>query len=142
MAAVAYKLYDSAKKYLVNGTVDLDTSTIVEKLYKSTSNASSSALSTFASLTNIVNAAGYNGARVLANCSVKTGASAGQIMFDAADTVTTASGANITSIMYSVIGVTGGKVLCWSKLSSAVFTVTSGNTLTNQFATAGIFNMT
>lgn len=142
MAASAYTLYNEAKKYLHNGTIDLDTHVIVEKLFKSTSNASTFTLSTLASISNAVDAGGYNGQRALTSVVVTQGASAKQIKLDAADTVTTASGANITSIMYSVIAVSGGKCICWSKLSTAVFSVTSGNTLTNQFNSAGIFTIT
>jgi hypothetical protein len=142
MAASAYSLYNEAKKFLNNGTIDLDTNVIVEKLFKSSSNASTFTLSTLASITNAVDAAGYNGQRALTSVVVTQGASAKQIKFDAADTITTASGANITSIMYSVIAVSGGKCIAWSKLSTAVFSVTSGNTLTNQFNAAGIFTIT
>jgi hypothetical protein len=142
MAASAYTLYNESKKYLNNGTIDLDTNVIVEKLFKSTSNASTFTLSTLASVTNAVDSAGYTGQRALTGVVVTQGASAKQIKFDANDTVTTASGANITSIMYSVIAQSAGKVICWSKLSTAVFTVTSGNTLTNQFNSAGIFTIT
>ncbi|MCC6359567.1 MAG: hypothetical protein IT450_12555, partial [Phycisphaerales bacterium] len=57
--------------------------------------------------------------------------------------VFTASGANITSIMYAVIYVSGGKALCWSKLSTAAFSVTSGNTLTiGANSTGGAFTIT
>ncbi len=50
--------------------------------------------------------------------------------------------ADITSIMYSVIAVSGGKCIAWAKLSTAVFTVPSGSTMTNVFPTTGIFTIT
>ena len=142
MAASAYSVYNEAKAYLVNGTVDLDTNVIKMGLFKSTSNASTFTLSTGASVTNAVSGGGYTGAKTL-TCSVKVGASAKQYKFHYASVVFTASGADITSIMYAVIYVSGGKALCWSKLSTAAFSVTSGNTLTiGANSTGGAFTIT
>jgi hypothetical protein len=73
---------------------------------------------------------------------VTTYGSAKQIKFDATDTIFTASSGNIGSVMYSVIYASGGKLIAWAKLSTSVFTVTSGNTLTNQYNAAGIFTIT
>lgn len=141
MAAGIFNLYDSAKKYLVNGTVDLDTDVIKLYLAKGQSNASASALSTLASITNMVSG-GYTGAKQLASITIGAGASAGQIKFDATDMIFTANAADIGSVMYAVIAESGGKLVCWSKLSSAAFTVTSGNTATVQFNASGIFTIT
>jgi hypothetical protein len=79
---------------------------------------------------------------------VTAGASAKQIKFDADDSVFTASGADIGSIMYSVLrvgtsaGDAAGKLIAWAKLSATVFNVTSGNTLTNQYNALGLFTIT
>lgn len=148
MAAGSYTLYNEAKKYLNTGQIDLDTNTFYDMLYKSTSNASTYTLSNASELTNPVSGGGFTGAKALTSVVVTAGASAKQIKFDAADSVFTASGGNIGSIMYSVIrvgtsaGDATGKLVCWAKLSTAAFTVSSGNTLTNQYNASGIFTIT
>lgn len=142
MAAGSYTLYNEAKKYLNTGSIDLDTNVLYDGLYKSTSNASTYTLSNTSELTNPVAAGGYTGAKVLGTVAVTQGTTAKQIKFDAADSIFTASSGNIGSIMYSVIYASGGKLICWAKLSTAAFTVTSGNTLTNQYNSAGIFTIT
>ena len=141
MAASAYLVYNEAKKYLLTGVIDLDTSTLSTHLYKGSSNASTFTLSTLASVT-VKASGGYSGVHNLGTVAVTAGASAKQIKFDAADLVFTASGANIGSVQYHVIGISGSKALCWSKLSSAAFTVTDGNTLTIAFHASGIFTLT
>ncbi len=141
MASSAWTVYNSAKRYLVNGTIDLDTTAIKAYLLKSTSNASTFTLSTQAALTNPVSAGGYKGAKLLTLMSVKQGASAKQSKWSAAPTIWTASGANIGSVMYCVLAVTAGKLICWSKLSTAAFNVTTGNTLTLNMNALGIFTI-
>jgi len=138
----AYTLYNESKKYLNTGQIDLDTNNLFSKLFKSTSNASTYTLSNTSELTNPVSGGGYTGQKALTSVVVTAGASAKQIKFDAADVIYTASGGNVGSIMYDVIFASGGKLICWAKLSTAAFTVTSGNTLTNQFNSAGIFTIT
>ena len=149
MAAGSYTLYNRAKYYLNTGQIDLDAGNIRSKLYQSDSNASTSTLSTRSQVTNPVTGGGYKaasgGSYLLANYSVTTGASAGEYIFNSDDTVYTASGANITSIMYDVLYAGsggGGLLLAWCKLSTAAFTVTSGNTLTNQVNASGYFTIT
>lgn len=142
MGASAWQVYNEAKKYMVNGGIDLDTDVIKMGLYKSTSNASTFTLSAASELTNPVTGGGYTGAKTL-TCSVVVGASAKQYKFTHASVVFTASAANITSVMYGVIFVSGGEVIAWSKLSTAAFSVTSGNTLTiSANATGGVFTIT
>lgn len=141
MAAAAFKVYNEAKQYMLNGTIDLDAATIRMALYKSTSNASTFTLSTGASVTNVVNAAGYTGTKSL-TASMIAGANASTYKFTFANVIFTASGADVTSIMYALIFVSGGKAICWSKLSTAAFSVTSGNTLTIAAnATSGAFTI-
>ena len=148
MAAGSYTIYNEAKKYLNTGQIDLDTNTIYDALYKSSSNASTYTLSNASELTNVVDASGYTGAKPLGNPIVTAGASAKQIKFDADDSVFTASGTAITSIMYSVLRVgtsaadATGMLLAWAKLSTAAFSVSSGNTLTNTYNALGIFVIT
>lgn len=144
MAASAFVLYNNAKKQMMKGLVDLDSDVVRAYLYKSSSNASTTTLILLGSATNAVSGGGYTGAKSLTSIAITLSGDAAK--FDAADPIYTASGANITSIMYLVIASShsgvGNTVVCWSKLSTAVFTVTSGNTLTVQFSSSGIFSLT
>jgi hypothetical protein len=140
MAAAAFKVYNRAKRYLIDGTIDMDSAILRMGLFKSTSNASTFTLSTAAAVTNAVNAAGYTGVKSLTASVVSVNASTFKFTF--ANVIFTASGADLTSVMYAVIYQSGGKAITWSKLSSSVFTVTSGNTLTiSANATNGAFTI-
>lgn len=144
MAASAFTFYNEAKKYIGNGTIVLGTAAFKLKLTTSASNASTFTLSTFASITNEIGASGgyvANG-KALATMAWTVGASAKQYKFDADDLIWTATGGPLTNVKYGVIGVSAGKALCWSKLSTSQFTVTTGNTLTIVFNAAGIFTLT
>lgn len=142
MAATAFTLYNTAKKYIGNGTVVLGTTALKLKLCQSTSNASTLTLSTMAAVTNECTGGGYAaGGKALASMAWTVGNSAKSYKFDAADLVFTANGSSLLNVKYAVIGVSGGKAVCWSRLSTAQFTVTSPNTLTIQFNTLGIFEM-
>ena len=142
MAASAFTFYNLAKKYIGNGTIQLGTSTIRAKLTTSASNASTFTLSTFASINNEIGTSGGYAHQSLAGVAWTVGASAKQYKFDANDLVWTATGGPLTNVKYLALGVSAGKALCWSKLSTSQFTVTIGNTLTIQFAAAGIFTLT
>jgi hypothetical protein len=142
MAAGAWNIYNSAKRYIVNGTIDLDTTTIKMYLLKSTSNASTFTLSTQAALTNRVSGGGFKGAKALTLMSVKQGVSVAQSKWSAAALIFTASGANIGSVKYAVLAVSAGKLICWCQLSTAAFNVTTGNTLTVTENALGIFTIT
>ncbi len=143
MAAGAFTIYNEAKKYIGNGTLVLGTTAFKLKLTNSGSNAETLTLSTLASVSGEISARGgyvANG-KALATMAWTVGASAKSYKFDADDLVFTASGSSLINVKYAVIGVSGGKALCWSKLSTAQFTVTSPNTLTIQFNSLGIFEM-
>lgn len=143
MAATAWSIYNKAKKYIGNGTIVLGTTALKMKLTTSASNASTFTLSTFASITGEISARGgyVAGGRSLGGLAWTVGASAKQYKFDSTDLVFTASGSSLINVKFAVIGVSGGKCLCWSKLSSSQFTVTSPNTLTIQMASTGIFTL-
>lgn len=143
MAASAFLLYNKAKKYIGNGTIVLGTAAFKMKLTNSASNASTFTLSTFASVTGEISARGgyVAGGRALATMVWTVGASAKSYKFDCDDIVYTASGSSLINVKFAVIGVSGGKALCWSKLSTAQFTVTSPNTLTVQINALGVFEM-
>lgn len=144
MAASAFLFYNEAKKYIGNGTIVLGTAAFKLKLTTSASNASTFTLSTFASVNNEIGTSGgyvANG-KALASMVWTVGASAKQYKFDADDLIWTATGGPQTNVKFGVIGLSGGKALCWSKLSTSQFTVTIGNTLTIAFNSAGIFTLT
>jgi len=143
MPATAWLLYNTAKKYIGNGTIVLGTTVMKMKLHTSASNASTFTLSTFAAITNEISARGgyVVGGRLLATMTWTVGASAKSFRFNAADLVFTASGSSLINVKFAVIGTSGAKALCWSRLSTAQFTITSPNTLTIQNNALGIFTM-
>ena len=152
MAATAWQLYNSAKKYIGNGTITLGVQNFKMVLAQTASNASTFTLSTYASVTNEVAAAGgyVTGGRNLVPATAQwtVGASAKQQKFtmSAVGLAFTASGASLVNIRYAILrnstGAAAGKLLCFCQLSSTQFTVTSPNTLTVLPAATGIFTLT
>lgn len=152
MAATAWQLYNSAKKYIGNGTITLGAGVFKMVLAQTASNASTFTLSTYASVTNEIAAAGgyATGGRNLVPATAQwvVGASAKQQKFtmSAVGLAFTASGASLVNVRYAIIrnstGSTAGKLLCFCQLSSSQFTVTSPNTLTVLPAATGIFTLT
>jgi len=152
MAATAWQLYNSAKKYIGNGTITLGAGVFKMVLAQTASNASTFTLSTYASVTNEIAAAGgyTTGGRNLVPATAQwvVGASAKQQKFtmSAVGLAFTASGASLVNVRYAIIrnstGSTAGKLLCFCQLSSSQFTVTSPNTLTVLPAATGIFTLT
>lgn len=141
MAASAWKVYNEAKKYLLTGDIDLNAVTLVMKAVVSASGAlvSDFTRSTWASTGTGVAWKSGSTRHALDSVTVTAGASAKVIRLDAADEVFTASTA-ISAARYLVIGVSGGKALCWSKLSAAT-NIGAASTLTVQFNAAGIFEL-
>lgn len=152
MAATAWQLYNSAKRYIGNGTITLGAGVFKMFLTRSASNTSTFTLSTYASVTQEISATGgyVTGGKNLVPATGQwtTGASAKQMKFtySTIGLTFTASGASLTNIRYAVIrnstGATAGKLLCFCQLSSAQFTVTSPNTLTILPAATGVFTLT
>lgn len=152
MAATAWQLYNSAKKYIGNGTITLGAGVFKMVLAETASNASTFTLSTYASVTNEIGAAGgyVTGGRDLVPATAQwtVGASAKQQKFtmSAVGLAFTASGASLVNIRYAILrnstGAAAGKLLCFCQLSSTQFTVSSPNTLTVLPAATGIFTLT
>ncbi len=152
MAATAWQLYNSAKKYIGNGDITLGAGVFKMVLAETASNASTFTLSTYASVTNEIAATGgyTTGGKNLVPATAQwtVGASTTQMKFtmSAVGLPFTASGASLTNIRYAILrnstGATAGKLLCFCQLSSAQFTVTSPNTLTVLPAATGIFTLT
>ena len=142
MSAGAFTLYNRAKRYIGDGTVKLGTNALKIRLCTSASNAETLTLSLLSEVTNEISARGgyAAGGRSLLSMVWTVGASAKSFKLDAADMVFTASGSALNNVKYAVIGATT-KALCWSKLSTAQFTVASPNTLTIQFNSLGILTL-
>jgi hypothetical protein len=149
MAATAWTFYNSAKKKLGQNTggIRLDAGIFKLSLHQSTSNASNVAHSILSSVNNEIAAQGgyVAGGRTLAG--VQWTIAGGSVKWDTNDLVFTASGANLSNVKFAVVhysvgAATSGPVLCWSRLSTAQFSVTTGNTLTIQMANAGVFTLT
>jgi hypothetical protein len=154
MAATAWAFFNAAKKQLslASGGFNLDTGVYRISLHTSAANLNTSAsarvLGTLASVGGeIVAQGGYAaGGRSLSNIAWTTAGDPASIKWDADDKIFTASGANLSLIKFAVIrystAAASGQPICWSRLSTAQFSVTTGNTLTIQFAAAGIFTLT
>lgn len=144
MAAGAWTLYNKARKKLVNGTFDLDTHVFRCKLYKGQAAASVS-VSTLSLLSQIgtTNAAANVSSYTLSGFALTALAASATHKFTGNNLVVTASGGNAASVQYAVVyrsvSAGGGDVLMWCKLSTAAFTVTSGNTLTINTPASGFF---
>lgn len=143
MAAAAWAFYNKFKEYMAEGTLDLNTDIFLLSLHKSTSNASTATLSTYAAVTNeVTQANGYlTGGKTLSATTWSVGASASEMRFDATAAIWTASGGSVASIMYAVIRESAGKLVAWSKLSASIFAVTDGNTLTITPSANGVFEL-
>lgn len=151
MAATAWTFYNEAKKKLgqATGGIRLDSGIFKMSLHTSASDASTATQSILSEVSGeIAVAGGYAaGGRTIAGVAWTVAGDPSSVKWDATDLVFTASGANLSNVKFAVIhysvgSVTSGPLLCWSRLSTSQFSVTSGNTLTIQFATAGIFTLT
>ena len=146
MAAGAWTFYNIARKKLADGSFDLDTNAFRMSLYTSASNAATLTLSTRTSVTSeVTEANGYSSSgKPLASVTWATGASAKVYRFNCAAIVWTAAACSISGIKFAVIWQSTGvadKLLCFSQLSTAAFSVTSGNTLTITPSASGIFEL-
>jgi|TARA_A100000172_G_scaffold79868_2_gene67955 hypothetical protein len=146
MAATAWSFYNSFREYLGNGQFDLDgTGTgFYMALHTSaaSANVNTKTLSTQASLGNEVsNGNGYatGGASVTARtwASVATD----KYRFDSTAVVWTATGGTIANVKYAVIYQAGGKLVCFSRLTTSQFTLAQDNTLTVTPSASGIFEL-
>lgn len=149
MAASKWQIYNSAKKKLLTGLIDLDSGAVRMKLL---SGAKSAAVSNYArilmgSLTHMTT----NLSAALMTVSgyvVGSVGSAKQIMFDSTAVIFKATGGAVAaSIQYAVIGVSGASAgssyaIGWCKLSTAVFGLSDGNTLTITPSATGYFTLT
>jgi hypothetical protein len=148
MAASAWTFYNLAKKHLMDGNIDLDSSPFRMSLYTSASNAALITLSVLSQITGeVAEAFGYSSSgKPLTGITWAVGASAGVYRFNCSTTQWLATGGTISNIKYAVIWQVGGsagarKLLCFSQLSTSQFIVTSGNTVTVTPSSSGVFEL-
>jgi hypothetical protein len=148
MAAQPFTIYNKAKKKIGNGSINLATGNYRIVLVTSASNFATLTLSTYASLSGeVASVAGYStSGKALTSRVWTTIASAKSYSFDVADVIWTATGANIANIKACVIWGSGASanarhLLCRASLTSTQFTLSTGNTLTIQFNSLGVFTM-
>lgn len=154
MAAGTWKIYAKAKKYIGAGTITLGAGVFKMQLHRTSASAAILVLSTRstnASIPGEISATGgyaANGRNLLpATAKWTVGASAKSYKFDYSTVglVFTGSGAALNNIRYALIrnstGAGAGKVLCFCTLSTAAFTIASGNTLTIAPAATGVFSL-
>jgi hypothetical protein len=141
--------YQSFRKYLGDGTIDLDSNAFKVALTSSTYTPSASAHTIYSDLTNELSTAnGYTAGGASLGSVTWTQATV-TLTFDAADTVWTASGGSITA-RYAVIYVNATvntivkPLVCYILLDTtpADVTATDTNTLTLQWNASGIFTLT
>jgi hypothetical protein len=149
MAAQAWKLFNLAKKKIGNGTINLASTAFRMTLHTSASNFATRTLGVYGSLTNeVTEANGYSSSGKALTGEVWTvGASAQQYKFDVDDVVWTGTGGAINNIKGAVIWLSGASangrhLLCFASLTSSQFNLASGNTLTLQVNSAGVFTLT
>lgn len=145
MAAGKWKLYESAKEFIGDGTIDLDTHTFKIALFLSTSNCNTLTHDQLADLTNEhANANGYTtGGNTLG--SVTWTRSGGTTTFDAADASWTASGGSIVARFAVIYDDTAAGdelvAVCLLDTTPADVTATTGNTFPITFNASGIVSL-
>jgi hypothetical protein len=142
MAASGFVLYNTAKRYIADGTIDIDGAAWRMALFTSASNAGALTLSAKAQITNeVAEQFGYSSSgKALVNIKWQQGRSAGEMMFTSDQFFWSANAGDILSVKWAVIFDPGtGKALARSQLSAAQFNVTAGNRLTITPAATGYF---
>lgn len=146
MAASSWFIFNKAKQYIGDGTIDLDTDNFRMTLHTSAADLTTNApnLTSFGSVGSEVTSAvgGYvTSGKAITAVTWGQGASAGEQRFDSTAVVWSATAANIANVHYAVVWASGGNLLCWAELSTAQFTITVGNTLTITPSANGYFEL-
>jgi len=148
MAVGAFTFYNLAKKKLGNGSINLGTGNFRAQLHTSASNAATATLSTIASVDNqIADGNGYStSGKPLSSRVWTVGASAAQYKWDTSDVFWSGSGGSIANIKHLVVCLSaasaGGRHLLGRvQLSTSQFTLSSGNRMTVQWPSGGIFTL-
>src|SRR5262245_15202273 len=142
MTAGPWALYNQWRRYLMDGTLDINTNAWRLMLCTSASNANTATLSTKSQVTSeVAEAFGYSSSgKALPNVKWSVGSSAGEMKFTCDAFFWSANAGDIANIKFGVsFDPASGKLLCRSQLSTAQFTVTNGNRITITPASTGIF---
>lgn len=143
MAAGNWIVYNSAREYLMDGTIDLDTHTFKVMLTTDTYTPSASHTVKTDVTNEIANGNGYTtGGATLG--SVTWAHSGTTATFDAANPAWTASGGSIATIKNAVIyddTAASDELLCYCVLDASTITVTDGNTFTINLNASGILTL-
>lgn len=154
MAAGTWKIYASAKKKIGSGAITLGAGVFKMQLHRASASAAILVLSTRSTNASIPGEISSRGGYAAGGRSLvpatgywTVGASAKQIKFSysTVGVIFTASGSTLNNIKYGLIrnstGAGAGNVLCFCTLSTAAFSIASGNTLTIGPASGGVFYM-
>ena len=147
MAATAWSFYNSFREYLGNAQFDLDGTVTGFYMALHTSaasvNVNNVALSTQASLANeVANGNGYATGGKSVTARTWASAATNKYRFDSTACVWTATGGDVSNVKYAIIYQAGGKLVCWSRLTTSQFTLAQNNTLTVTPSATGIFELT
>jgi hypothetical protein len=149
MAATQWAFYIDFRRGLGEAGFNMGTDPIKLALFKSVTSATKSpdteTLSLFSQLSSECTGGNYSaGGKSLSNTAWAI-TDTSIYKFDSDNWIITASGSSITSIKFAVLyksaSAGGGPLICWSQLSTTQISVTTGNTLTVQMATGGIFTL-
>lgn len=148
MAVTAWSIYNSAKEFLLDNTIDIDGTIFRATLHTSASNASDFTLSVIGSVTGeIADGNGYStSGKTMGSPTWATGASAKEMRFDSTAVFWSANGGTIAAIKFLVLAMSGtsagnSKLLAWTRLSTAQFSLTDTNRLTVTPSANGIFEL-
>lgn len=150
MAAQVWKFYNKFKRYMADGTIDLNTTPFDMHLFMSASDFATPTQSTLGQFSGqVASGFGYTQSGKAITPTWSEGASASEMRFDMTALIWTASGGNIANVKAAMIvartGASGkdaaNKVVAYASLSSGQFTITSGNTLTVSTPANGIFEL-
>ena len=140
-----WQFYSAAKRFLCNGTIDLDTDSFRLALYTSASNAATISLSTIGSVNNeVAEGNGYSSSGKPLVSTWGAGASAGAMRFAAAPLVWRATGGDIVGVKFGVLFKEGAsaaarKLLCFTQCSASQFSVPAG--LAYTITPGGLFDV-
>lgn len=143
MAASAWSVVNAFKERLGNAEINLDTDTFKVVLLASTSNISDTSDDATAVTNELSTANGYTAGGY--TVTPEWTRSTGTCKFDISDPTWTASGGSIIARFAAIYDTTPtpDRVVAWCTLDStpADVTTTTGNTLTLQISTNGVFTL-
>ena len=147
MVAGVWKVYDTTRKKLGDGTLDLAGGIFYLTLHTPASNAATITLSSKGSLDNeITSGNGYSNSAMTLSLTSWTSVAASTYRFDACDWFVSANGGTVppsgSDIQFGVIFQSGGALVCYSTLSTVAFNITTTNRLTVQLHASGVFQLT